>query len=311
MERGWGIYFCKMKLYLIGNGFDIAHDLPSCYKCFCEFMRNHHPNDYERMGRWFDNNPAQLWSDYENMLAKLKIEFLVERNVDTWVKLENYQIENAFDTEFSGLKSHFHEWVLATLTGLKTSNVFDLKPTDLYITFNYTNTLETVYGIGRHRILYIHGDTVNNVVMQPVVGHGVSEDEIEKEVDQCRPRIEKLVQEAVERQKVNVSWWEKSDEICNELKTFLKGLRKDVEEIMSLESDFFDKIGERKDEITDVVILGHSLADVDAPYFKKIAGLLNTNTRWHTDYFPHTEVALKIKQERFLTMMGFEVEPYN
>lgn len=300
-----------MKLYIIGNGFDIAHNLPSSYRCFCEFMRNHHPNDFERMGKWYDNNPEQLWSDYEYMLAKLRIEFLVERNVDNWVNLENCQIENAFDTEFSGLKSHFHEWVLATLTGLETNKVYDLKSTDLYITFNYTNTLETVYEIGRQRILYIHGDTVNNEVMQPIVGHGVSEDEIEKEVEQCRPRIENLVQEAVNRQQVKVNWWEKSDEICNELKAFLKGLRKDVEEIMLQESDFFDMIGERKGEITDVVILGHSLAEVDAPYFRKIAGLLNENTCWQTDYFPHAEAALKTKQARFRAMMGFDVEPYN
>jgi hypothetical protein len=65
-----------------------------------------------------------------------------------------------------------------------------------------------------------------------------------------------------------------------------------------------------KNDIIDVIILGHSLAEVDMPYFRKIENLLDVESQWRIDYFPHDEVAKRTKLQRFSETMGFDALAY-
>jgi len=79
---------------------------------------------------------------------------------------------------------------------------------------------------------------------------------------------------------------------------------------MQSHHDFFENLGERRDDITDVIILGHSLADVDIPYFQHIDYLLDVDTLWHINYFPHDIPSRDAKLRRFREVMGFDAIAY-
>ena len=85
------------KLYIIGNGFDLWHGLPTAYKCYNRYMMRQNASVHDRIGRIYNRaNSNELWSDYENMLPRLDIVKLVENNIETWCRRQRYDFENDF-----------------------------------------------------------------------------------------------------------------------------------------------------------------------------------------------------------------------
>ena len=301
-----------MKLYIIGNGFDMAHGIPSSYSDFCDFMRENYHADYQRIGRYFFENVSELWSDFERNLTHLNIERLVRENIDIWKYQKSREIENTFDTEFSNLKAFFMEWVTSQFDNIQADRKYDLSRNDFYITFNYTPTLHIVYDVPNTRIIYIHENSVENNFVMPIVGHGESEEEIIKKVTTASEIIDRIVQESMKEDQGDYSYPIEGmiEVIKNEIVIFLNSLRKNTDDVIRRYDGFFQELGEHRDKITDVIVLGHSLSDVDLPYFRHIEQLLDVDTRWSIDYFPNDEVTKQRKLQRFRETMEFDAAAY-
>jgi len=55
------------KIYIIGNGFDISHGVPSKYSVFLMYVNLYHHNEFTRIGQMFGaGNPSYLWKDFES-----------------------------------------------------------------------------------------------------------------------------------------------------------------------------------------------------------------------------------------------------
>ena len=301
-----------MKLYILGNGFDMAHDIPSSYSDFCIFMRENHYEDYQRIGKYFFEDESELWSDFERNLTHLNIERLVRENIDVWKYQQTHEIENTFDTEISNLKAYFMEWVTSQFDNIQTDRKYDLSRDDFYITFNYTPTLHIVYDVPNTHIVYIHENSVEDKMVMPVVGHGESKEEITEKITIASGIIDRIVRESMEEDHDDYPYpiEETIEVIKNEIVFFLNSLRKDTDEVILRYDGFFQELGEHRDIITDVIVLGHSLADVDIPYFQHIEQLLDVDTRWSIDYFPHDEATKQRKLQRFYEIMGFDASAY-
>ena len=299
-----------MRLYIIGNGFDMAHNLPTSYEAFCNFMKGNQHNDYERLGHLFSDNPDWLWSDFENNLAKLNIEKLVSERVNTWINLKGYEIENTFDEDYTLLKTYFMEWVIGQLKDLTAPPIYDLSRSDLYITFNYTDTLNSIYNIPESHVLHIHGNCTKEEALMPIVGHGVCEKEIEEKVQDSVMFIRRTVERALFEKKGVYGIEEMTEVIRQEVVTFLNSLRKTVDDVIRDNIVFFNQLTSYKQYVSEVIILGHSLASVDIPYFKKVEDCIDPDAIWSTDYFPHDEDALKKKLWTFKETMGFDAKVY-
>lgn len=300
-----------MKLYIIGNGFDIAHNIHSSYSDFCAFVRDNHPYDFERIGHLFFDDANVLWSDFERNLTHLNILRLVNENIDIWKHQNSRDIENTFDTEFSNLKTYFMEWVISKFNHIHGDRIYDLSANDFYVNFNYTNTLHTVYGIPNTRILYIHENSVENHYLMPIVGHGEPPEEITRRIEDVSANIEEIVRLSFFRDLGIYPVGETTEVIKNEINHFLNSLRKNTDDVMQRHHDFFENLGEQRDVVTDVIILGHSLADVDIPYFKRIDELLNVDTSWHIDYYPNDIFSRDAKLRRFREVMDFDAAAYD
>ncbi len=161
-----------MKLYIIGNGFDRAHQLPTSYNDFTKYLSESQPDAYKRIGVLFNHSDENwLWKDYEANLSNIDIDEWVEKRIGYWNTLSRHDIENLFDTLYQELQQLFHEWI-NTISVDGCINLFNLSPDDYFITFNYTNVLERRYHIPHDHICYIHNDTSYQPYLRPVIGHG-------------------------------------------------------------------------------------------------------------------------------------------
>ena len=224
-----------------------------------------------------------MWTDYEDMLSKIDIVKLVENNIETWSKCKDIcEVENAFDSLYNDLMWLFHKWVLQIDYSMAFEKRLVLDKEAAFLNFNYTNTLERLYGICREKICYIHGDTSDNSLYQPVVGHG--ESSIERII---YPLIEDVCK-IVNSYKKFPQWAQSPcaflHDILEIIKTFLYDLQKKTAYYIQENNGWFTRL----DDIKDIFVLGHSLAEVDAPYFKSIY-YESPKATWHVSCFGEKE----------------------
>ena len=67
-------------LFIIGNGFDLWHNLPTNYKDFYQQYREY----LDQIEHYFPNGlqEEELWSDFENVLGKFDESILIDENPD-------------------------------------------------------------------------------------------------------------------------------------------------------------------------------------------------------------------------------------
>ena len=121
---------------------------------------------------------------------------------------------------------------------------------DVFLSFNYTLLLEENYKISPGCILHIHGSIDENDI-DPVIGHGRSDVE------------HKLRQSA---QDASEEYDEKKASICNAMANYIARIQKDTAYYISCNQGFWSSIH----DVETVIIMGHSLGEVDMPYFDEI-----------------------------------------
>jgi len=280
-------------LYIIGNGFDRHHELDSSYDSFALFLDTRHSEIYELLVKYFPlpdvgfinnyytsdkyNLPYNLWANFERDLATLDIETIIEDHsylaensgsddfrAGDWYSCES-EIHKIVETLTTKLVEAFREFILAINfpDEVKIRNkILALEKNSIYLSFNYTNTLERYYSISPNNIHYIHGKA-SNPDEEIYLGHGVNPEEFEEEEEDVP---EGLDDDQLEKGKYHHSYNEVKKAAIN----YFKRSHKPTEEIIK-QSTFFDNIK----DVNRVIILGHSLSEVDLPYFRKIVQSLS------------------------------------
>ena len=179
-------------LYIIGNGFDLHHGVGSSYENFREWLRR---NDRE-LFRLYSTvcRYDALWSDFENGLAYVDRDYFIngaELFLPDYSKdPEEWQIADimlAGDVargqalELTGnLKRAFFRWIKS----LRAPRSYGSKKLMIdnyarFLTFNYTEFLESEYGIEHDQIKYIHGHRLGGK-SSIVIGHGGDDEAFDK-----------------------------------------------------------------------------------------------------------------------------------
>lgn len=170
-----------MKLFVLGNGFDIGHKIPCKYSNFYDYLVENRSDILEIMEKYYYvGNDSDLWSDFERSLEEdINYDSLAEiigentpnfasddfRDGD-WYDAQIY-IEQECDELLENIRAGFEEWI-ESLEISKVKKGYQLDKSALFITFNYTEVLERVYKIPASQILHIH----NKVGEELVFGHG-------------------------------------------------------------------------------------------------------------------------------------------
>ena len=280
-------------LYLLGNGFDIAHDIKTPYSAFRAFLAEKYDSflrQFEAMyniyplddtepwytegaqKRWDESVLKGLWKSFEEEIGNPDVdrmhdmaESLIDGMPEEGVKdtLDYYWKEEYCFSEF------FPKYVLEWLETIDTSKAICKKDalvnnqSDLFINFNYTDTLERVYGI--KNVLHIHGGVPSCSDIPPIMGHGNK-----YLIDLYRRKADDAQQEFIE--------WEES--ICNAIANYCEALYKDTDSIILLNEDFFSSLH----DVEQIVCFGLSFGDVDVPYLERIQREINPTTKWKVYY---------------------------
>lgn len=272
----------NQKLYIIGNGFDLAHDLPTSYTDFYDWLRGtnyqvDNTKDYSEFVSQMDeifvhaNNgePIEWWSDFENALGNLQIDAYIEsiakeyNDDDPGTLSEQVYAHVDYIAKPWGLdeiQAKFTEWVKNIPVYEDVEPCFtaeDIDKDGLFLTFNYTDTLEKIYGVNPENILHIHGQA-SDPDAKIVVGH----------ITQYDSRNYAKTEEKL---------FGVDADIFPLLVDTMNGLKKPVEEILMNNHDWFDNLA--KQNITEIHLYGLSFGEIDDDYFNIIHELL-PNANW-------------------------------
>ena len=290
---------------------------------------------------------ADLWGDFEGNLAHLNREILIE-SVGNMLDLlpdtldeddDNFSYADYYasidiacqpidEIEYD-LPKYFRKWVLTLKCVTKASNF--LKKLFAYnshfLTFNYTEFLESVYGIPKENILYIHGSRKDKV--QLILGHGENPDanfdewyERNKQrftvhkhryatkknkkgkiIHFRRPEtMTELAYFDMEPEKGNyrsAMHYYAIDTAVERIENYFEESRKNTSAIIKQNKSYFKSLS----NIQTIVTLGHSLLPVDYPYFQEII-TENKNAsglNWFISFYNDADIQ---RIERFVELMG-------
>lgn len=276
-------------LYIIGNGFDLHHGLPTQYKHFKAFLN---VVDWQVFD-WVDTYvPAdEDWSDLELALAGMDTEcvvsdltcFLASYSDENWSDAGHHDFQYEVDRVATGLsrtlQSRFGDWIRSIV-------IPDYSPTHqllntldrnaLYLNFNYTSTLSRLYDVPAENVLHIHGEGAESG-SELILGHAWTPDErtsLQNGLD--GESADHRVMEALGR-----------------LDDYFEQTFKPSEQIIKHNTDFFSNLR----SITHVIVLGHSLSEVDKAYFLAIAEALEGRpVIWKVAVRSHDEGTDKIQR---------------
>lgn len=281
-----------MNLFIIGNGFDLAHGLKTSYEDFRHYLLEEYPEadpeeftmpDVSMMpdgGVTIDDETAvsfimriisltegDKWRDVEITLGILDFsecfDWLTydrdsDGDIDPWKQV--YRNEDAASNlvlPMAKITEYFSNWIDTIELSDEISVKDDLAKLmnadeDLFLTFNYTETLEWFYGA--KNVCHIHGMQGEEILF----GHGNDNDNSEENM----------------RDYIGAE---------NALDQIQASLRKDTGSAVDRHKEFFDSINSNVDKVYS---FGFSFSEVDSVYIEQICRrLTNPNVVWYlNDY---------------------------
>jgi hypothetical protein len=286
-----------LNLFIIGNGFDRAHGLPTSYVDFRNYLEEENWDYLVSLEEPYDFVPESkrnlveeyLWKNFENNLSEINEAEIIDgcMSIDMGLEGGDIGIEDTlidyWEEQYGYIKclnDYLKSWVeqIDICVPKKTRRI-KRNSDDLFISFNYTLLLEKVYKIDKYQILHIHGSIDNND-LPPVIGHG---------------NMEKIREAKEQELEASENFWEKESSIYNALANYYERTLKDVPYYIRIHSGFFKQLN----RVDQVFVISHSFGDVDLPYFKKVLESINVNAVWNVCYHSNEEATVflnRIKQ---------------
>lgn len=248
-------------LYIIGNGFDLKHNLPTRYSDFAFFCQKNNPELFDKINNLYPKLIINgLWSDFENALEFPDNKKLEQRkkNKEEIEKQNGQEKDYSIGVEPVDLTDVYNDWArtLNSIIQLLTiEKRYDLNSEDYFISFNYTDVLEHVYGIDASKVLHIHGKSdigYNGCIY----GHGglsntggIDQQEIKDCIDDFKKEYKNW----------KLKEWIEKNKICPKR----------------------------------IIVLGHSMSAVDYSYFKHLVWQF-PDAEWSIHYFGSPDLINKL-----------------
>ena len=269
-------------LFIIGNGFDIAHNLPTRYSDFQSYLIKKYPeasseyleipqstimpdgeekyNDNDIVGfllKIISKSEAagKAWGDLENTIGHLDFDECFDNVYDDDNVYQNMDIAVKIRDIVPSIKNYFSDWINTIEIShakpkIKFSNLIDPNR-DLFLTFNYTETLEYLYNV--KNICHIHGKQGETLIF----GHGNNTDYYDSHMNNHIGAEDYLYE-------------------------LHETLRKDTQSIINQTKKLFIKMG----KVDEIYSFGFSFSDVDMVYIKELCSVSNTENKvWYLNDF--------------------------
>lgn len=275
-------------LFVIGNGFDLHFGLKTSTDDFEDFLRE------QRIEGEMDNALEILnaygvdWSEYEQSLADMDLDAIEVENLgfpDYMSDRESdrdgviFQMREYLNSINDAISSALTEMVDTANATLEDEEIMIIQPRlfqsgDAVISFNYTSTIEMLFDIPDDcPILHIHGYHADNDRL--IFGYGEMKGNYHTKLE---PDEDGDFYEDQQRQAIYEFYtgWRKKAKL-KKLKRFLENCQ----------------------GINQVVVLGHSMGEVDAKYMEVIEKIIHPTT-WKISYYCSSEsMEAALKQYSF------------
>ncbi|MHC1714429.1 MAG: AbiH family protein [Acidaminococcaceae bacterium] len=291
-------------LYIIGNGFDIMHGVPSGYYKFRDSLGKH--SDLREALETYIKK-RDLWADFEEGLAAIDADAMIA-GLDEWMDTYNAYDQDAQVADFNlavksaigptqvimdELPKRFRKWINTLAPNMDNKPLEKLiNQRERYINFNYTEFLETIYDVTERSVVYLHGCR-RNKREELILGHsqGAESDwSLPDIIEGSHIRMEQKLYDAQEI-------------ATNYLGEYDTATEKKTDEIINKNRLFFESLG----NIKDIVVIGHSLSKVDYPYFKEIIRCNKESKAltWHISCHSANDID---NAQIFADVMGIQVK---
>lgn len=270
----------KRKLFIIGNGFDLHHQIESRYSDFASYLERIDRHTF-RIAEEYVVPDKDLWSILEERLAEVDVDqiedyaenFLASYGAEDWSDSGHhdyeYEIGQICDAISTTLRKHFADWVRQIAIPVYAEDpVRCIDPNAVFLNFNYTPTLQQIYGVPNDHVLHIHGSAMDTN-SEIFLGHAWN-----RQGSELRSRF------TDEDTDVRVAG---GFQLIDDL---LAATYKPTREILERNKAFFDDLS----HVTEIFVLGHSLAHVDEPYFGAVLDRADPKANWKVSYY-NDEVA--------------------
>lgn len=272
-------------LFVIGNGFDLAHRLPVALENFWTIFNNSNietPTGKIIKGDEFRQDYAETWCEWEKGLNEIDVmsfyeeyqegpDYLSDREDDRQGIVDRAAssaqgIISAIRGALEDMVDRANEQLSATGPLWKASPFGE---DDYIVTFNYTDTLERIYH-APSQIFHVHGRW--SVREQLVFGyHDVQDAEA--------PPVPMVKQPPADEFE---DWWlydgdPLMDAARREFQESIRYLRKEYR--LAALGKFLDGA-----HVDRVVVLGHSMAEVDEEYFRLLIRLCRPSVWWISEH---------------------------
>lgn len=289
------------KLYIIGNGFDIHHGIPSRYSNYRKWLEENDVDLLERLRNYYDVDNKEWWNQFETELGYPDVLEYIDETAfenqpdfgsddfrDRDYHVGQFVAEDEIGSLVSEIKDTFSDWI-ESLPGPKSDKKIMMEKDDaFFINFNYTDTLQKLYNVEPTVILFIHGNA--RMGSDLVLGHNRPYDELEAEFAPDLPEPpgnisgEELAKWFYDFSDCGEDYIHQS--VREEVVSQIYRLKKDTETIIRMNRDTFDSF----QEVESVFIYGLSFSPVDEPYLDEIISKLNINsTKWTVSCYSNSD----------------------
>ncbi|MBO9101291.1 MULTISPECIES: bacteriophage abortive infection AbiH family protein [unclassified Rhizobium] len=267
-------------LYIIGNGFDLHHGIPSSYRAFGEYLRRSDAKAYDVVEKYFAMD-AQFWAEFEDRLASFDSDsliedasnFLVGYGAEDWSDAYHhdyqYEIQQAVEAVSTTLRLRFAEWIRqlpVPWTPEFSGQRVPMDPSAVFLNFNYTPSLQRLYAVPDINVLHIHGSAADPTETL-VLGHGwepvpnLDPYRFEQDPEGADMRV-------VEGQGI--------------VDDYFRDTFKPTAKVIVKNAAFFAGLS----DVDRIVVMGHSVSEVDHPYFEEVIANIDVNlVRWKVSYY--------------------------
>ena len=265
-------------LIIIGNGFDRYHGLPTTYRDFHDWLVRRGKDEFihnmEEIFNYKDSSGHfSLWHDFETALRKYDLNRLYTLrhtpNPDAIGQEVEQEAKDTMQPTIAAIKPLMTEWIRTVELG-DIQRKLPLPNNALYLTFNYTMTLEKVYGIPDNQILHIHKSVEDKDV---IVGCDRTENRWNLEKNHYSDD-----EEHYKKGLVDVMNQLYKDGRLDSDKEFYEGLKK----------------------VEHIFVVGHSLSIIDLRYFGEIS-LKAPSAHWYISIYSKSD---EMRFEEFKNRMA-------
>lgn len=265
------------KLYIIGNGFDRYHGMETSYSDFCRYIKASNSEVYDFLEGYFnmETDKNNLWCQFERDLGTFDYGLFFSDNDNTEPMAEDFRPSFIYgledDLRWQGenlsenIRKAFRNWLLETDIPENGFTPLNLDKDALFLSFNYTDTLPQLYGVQTKNIFYVHGSVESYGSL--IFGHNKKLDP-EPDFDEYGEPTRTPYTDAETASKI----------IFNEF-------YKDTDAVIKENNGFFDSLK----DVDEVIVLGHSINDIDLPYYSYLAQKVKADATWKISWYNDTE----------------------